>query len=99
MSSGYLYWSDIGSKQICRAKLSEEPRNELVVIDSGLDIVDAIAVDVNGRLLYWTGAERLEETHFYFFCFQAIQISMSASKSHYNFTNNTVFQTLIKLKC
>lgn len=41
--------------QINRVLLSENPGNESVVIDSGLDTVDAIAIDVDGRLLYWTG--------------------------------------------
>nr|XP_018667004.1 low-density lipoprotein receptor-related protein 4 isoform X1 [Ciona intestinalis] len=50
---GYLYWSDIGSHEISRSHLIDPTVSE-VVISSGLDIVEGLAIDAVGRLLYWT---------------------------------------------
>ena len=54
--AGHLYWSDIGSKKISRSSLPDDPGREQVIVDTGLDTVDGLAVDINGRLIYWTGA-------------------------------------------
>ena len=52
--AGDLYWTDIESRKINRVHL-EDLSDEDVVIESNLDRVDGIHVDVIGRLLYWTG--------------------------------------------
>ncbi|XP_022241765.1 low-density lipoprotein receptor-related protein 2-like [Limulus polyphemus] len=50
MTSGTMYWSDMTLKKIYRMKKGEEPE---IVIDSGLDLVEGLAVDWVGRNLYW----------------------------------------------
>jgi hypothetical protein len=50
-----IYWSDISGDTIQSSCLNGSCAVQNV-IDDGLDTVDGIAVDVVGRLLYWTDA-------------------------------------------
>ncbi|XP_013773508.1 low-density lipoprotein receptor-related protein 2-like isoform X2 [Limulus polyphemus] len=54
MASGTIYWSDMTLKKIYRMKKGGEPE---VVLGSGLDLVEGLAVDWVGRNLYWVDSK------------------------------------------
>lgn len=51
MASGTIYWSDMHAKKIF--KLSKGSSDPQIVVGSGLDLVEGLAVDWIGRNLYW----------------------------------------------
>ena len=55
MATGIIYWSDMHSKKIYRLrKGATEPE---VIITSGLDLIEGLAVDWIGRNLYWVDSK------------------------------------------
>ncbi|GIY65583.1 low-density lipoprotein receptor-related protein 2 [Caerostris extrusa] len=50
MSTGTIYWSDMVLKKIFRLTKGGEPE---VIVGSGLDLVEGLAVDWVGKNLYW----------------------------------------------
>ena len=51
MSTGIIYWYDMHAKKIYRVKKgSSEPE---IIIDSGLDLVEGLAIDWIAKNLYW----------------------------------------------
>lgn len=57
IETGVIYWSDTTSNRIMSSCLNGSCPVPDVVTD-GLGTVDGLAVDVVGRLLYWTDATR-----------------------------------------
>jgi low-density lipoprotein receptor-related protein 4 len=53
--TGLIYWSDISSDVIQSSCLNGSCTVQNVIED-GLDTVDGLAIDVIGRLMYWTDA-------------------------------------------
>lgn len=69
MASGAIYWSDMHAKKIFRLdKGSTEPQ---VVVGSGLDLVEGLAIDWVGRNLYWVDSR-----------LKTIEVSTLEGKNH-----------------
>uniref|UniRef100_T1IUN7 EGF-like domain-containing protein n=1 Tax=Strigamia maritima TaxID=126957 RepID=T1IUN7_STRMM len=54
MHNGVIYWSDMKLKKILRIKRGEEAET---IIDSGLDLVEGLAIDWVARNLYWVDSK------------------------------------------
>ncbi|XP_015791351.1 low-density lipoprotein receptor-related protein 2 [Tetranychus urticae] len=55
MATGTIYWSDMHAKKIFR--LTKGSSEAEVVVGSGLDLVEGLAVDWIGRNLYWVDSK------------------------------------------
>lgn len=69
MATGTIYFSDMHSKKIFRLKKGST--NVEVIISSGLDLIEGLAVDHIGRNLYWVDSK-----------LKSIEVSTLEGKNH-----------------
>ena len=79
MATGTIYWSDMHSKKIFRLKKGSTDVE--VIISSGLDLIEGLAVDHIGRNLYWLDSK-----------LKSIEVSTLDGKNHVVLISSNISQ-------
>lgn len=79
MATGTIYWSDMHAKKIYR--LARGSTEAEVVVGSGLDLVEGLAVDWIGRNLYWVDSK-----------LKTIEVSTLDGKNHVILVSQNISQ-------
>lgn len=79
MSTGTIYWSDMHSKKILRLKKGSTTPE--VIISSGLDLIEGLAIDWIGKNLYWLDSK-----------LKSVEVSTLDGKNHVVLISSNISQ-------